>query len=485
MQIKPYFKHLLCAATLLLTGCSAYTPQVEADFESNWQPSSHPGQVALIADAHNALAQRIAMIREAQYYIELTYFSWDKDTSGLLLLNELKQASQRGVDVKLVLDDLLVFNEKWLAEIATIDNFDIKIFNPFSSRKSGWLGRSFDFQFNQSTRDHRLHEKYFNVDGKMMILGGRNIGDSYFGYSAQTNFFDLDILVKGETISVFEANFFELWSSKHVQPIEQVIKVNTDNRLANFTQSLKKIQEQNKEIIEVIETSIAQLEPLPFYEAQIYPVFDSLQKLTDQKPYFREHISKTLANLTTDNQHLVASTPYIIPIENSYDFLNNFDEQDAEITILTNSAASNDSGFVAATWQEDRAAILNKGVTLYEFKDDAVKQDNFFVTKMNFHNKAFIIDKQYSYVGSSNFDPRSNYLNIELGIIINSPEFAQILADYLLPSDEELYWLVKIDEQGDLSWQDKQQTQHKNPNYSGINKLSDWLIRKLNIKKEL
>ncbi|MDG2898319.1 phospholipase D-like domain-containing protein, partial [Vibrio parahaemolyticus] len=194
--------------------------------EANWQTTQHQADVYLIPTAPEAFARRVELVRNAQQSIDMTYFSWESDTLGLMLLNELKHAADRGVQVRLTLDDLLVFNEKWLADLSAHNNIQIRLFNPFDSRKSGWIGRAINFSTHQQRLDNRLHEKYFNVDHQWMILGGRNIGNDYFGYSRKANFFDMDVLFKGSIIQAFDQNYQQLWHSKHVTPIENIVKVN-------------------------------------------------------------------------------------------------------------------------------------------------------------------------------------------------------------------------------------------------------------------
>ena len=187
----------------LVTGCAQPFPEVEENFEASWKTNEYQAEAYLIPTADEAFARRVALVRNATSSIDMTYFSWDKNTLGLMLLDELKHAADRGVQVRITLDDLLVFNDKWLAELNEHDNIQIRIFNPFNSRKMGWIGRAFDFAGNQKKLDNRLHEKYFNVDHHSMILGDRIIGVEYFGFSKDANFFDMDTLFTGVIINPF------------------------------------------------------------------------------------------------------------------------------------------------------------------------------------------------------------------------------------------------------------------------------------------
>lgn len=261
-----------------LVGCASPNPSVPENFEANAKSRQYQAKAYLIPAANEAFARRIELVQQAQSSIDMTYFSWNGDTLGLTLLNELYLAAERGVKVRLTLDDLLVFNEKWLADIDSHPNIEIKIFNPFNSRKSGWIGRALDFQMHQKNLDNRLHEKYFNVDHQQMILGGRNIGDEYFGYSKSANFFDLDVLFQGEVIAAFADNYDKQWQSPYVVAVAELINVKPTTEMVEFNKALKKHQQKHKSIVADIERTTASLTPPSFIDVTVTPIFDSLKK---------------------------------------------------------------------------------------------------------------------------------------------------------------------------------------------------------------
>ncbi|WP_227006615.1 phospholipase D family protein [Shewanella donghaensis] len=475
----------MALAALIMSGCSMTYPEIDSSFESDWKVTEYQGEVSLIASAPEALARRIEFIRQAQNSVEMTHFSWKKDTSGLLLFNELKKAADRGVKVRISLDDLLVFNDKWMAELAFHDNIDIRLFNPFNSRKLGWMGRAFDFQFHQAQLDNRLHEKYFNVDGKIMILGGRNIGDDYFGYNQKANFFDLDAIFKGEIVSAFEDNFDSLWNSEHLTAITALVEVKHKGHYYEFNQALVKQTNEHQDVVDAIEQYVSGLNEIDYIPAKISPVFDSLAKLEDSKPYFRTRLEHLMDADIENAKKAVISTPYVIPTDKRFTALERLTANGANVILITNSSASNDSAFVPAYFEEYRPLLLDMGVDLYEFKDDAVNEDYYYHVDTYYHNKTLIIDDRYSYIGSSNFDPRSDFINIEFGVYIDSREFAKQLESYLLDKTSALYWHVTKDENGEIHWQSDDELHHSSPNYSDWNKVPNWFIRGLNLESEL
>ncbi|MGR2949386.1 phospholipase D family protein [Vibrio vulnificus] len=474
---------LIFTFSTLLVGCAQPYPEVEPDFEANWQTTQHQADVYLIPTAPEAFARRVELVRNAQQSIDMTYFSWESDTLGLMLLNELKHAADRGVQVRLTLDDLLVFNEKWLADLSAHNNIQIRLFNPFDSRKSGWIGRAINFSTHQQRLDNRLHEKYFNVDHQWMILGGRNIGNDYFGYSRKANFFDMDVLFKGSIIQAFDQNYQQLWHSKHVTPIENIVKVNPN--YSAFAKAVNKEEIDRNIILAEVEKQVKQLTSPNFITAQVTPVFDSLKKLENNKPYFRKRAERQVWQQITTANKAVISTPYVVPGNNGFAFIDTLMKQNTDVTLMTNSSASNDSGFIPAYYEEHRQTLLDKGVHILEYKNKAKNDDHYFHADTYYHNKTVILDDRLTYIGSSNFDPRSDFLNVEFGVLIQSETFAEHVMHYLTRQQDELFWQVSRDGQGQTQWQSMNETHTKNPNYGWWHKGPNWIFKKLNGEFEL
>ncbi|EGQ8946384.1 phospholipase D family protein [Vibrio parahaemolyticus] len=474
---------LIFTFSALLVGCAQPYPEVEPDFEANWQTTQHQADVYLIPTAPEAFARRVELVRNAQQSIDMTYFSWESDTLGLMLLNELKHAADRGVQVRLTLDDLLVFNEKWLADLSAHNNIQIRLFNPFDSRKSGWIGRAINFSTHQQRLDNRLHEKYFNVDHQWMILGGRNIGNDYFGYSRKANFFDMDVLFKGSIIQAFDQNYQQLWHSKHVTPIENIVKVNPN--YSAFAKAVNKEEIDRNIILAEVEKQVKQLTSPNFITAQVTPVFDSLKKLENNKPYFRKRAERQVWQQITTANKAVISTPYVVPGNNEFAFIDTLMKQKTDITLMTNSSASNDSGFIPAYYEEHRQTLLDKGVHILEYKNQAKNDDHYFHADTYYHNKTVILDDRLTYIGSSNFDPRSDFLNVEFGVLVQSEAFAEHVMHYLTRQQDELFWRVSRDGQGQPQWQSMNEIHTKSPNYGGWHKAPNWIFKRLNGEFEL
>ncbi|MCL1065783.1 phospholipase D family protein [Shewanella olleyana] len=489
MNMTRYYRQLtLCfsiLSALFLTGCATPNPIVNKDFESDYQTQTYQAEAYLITSAPEAFARRIALVRQAKQSIDMTYFSWNGDTLGLTLLNELKQAADRGVQVRLTLDDLLVFNDKWLADIDNLSNIQIRIFNPFNSRKSGWAGRAADFSLHQQTLDHRLHEKYFNVDHQRMILGGRNIGDEYFGYSKTANFYDLDVMFSGEVIKPFADNYERLWASEHLVPVSSLIHIKQSDGISHFTKAFKKAKKQHPETVANVEQTLSSLPTEKFTTVMVSPVFDSLNKLDDRLPYFRSRSEAVLKQEIAAAKNVTISTPYIIPTHGKFNVINQLTQQGTNVRLVTNSSASNDSTFLPAYYEEHRKTLLDMGVDIYEYKDSARNEDHYYHGDTYYHNKTMILDDKISYVGSSNFDPRSDFLNVEFGLFVHSEAFAQQINEYLFKEKNSLYWHVTQSENGEIQWQSGQEVQLSSPNYGSWHHLPDWIFKKMNGESEL
>ncbi|MBM7035312.1 phospholipase D-like domain-containing protein [Vibrio ulleungensis] len=475
----------LLGFALLVSGCAQQFPDVEKEFEQNWVPTQYSGHAYLLPTAKDAFAQRVSLIRQANSSIDMTYFSWESDTLGLVLFNEVKAAADRGVRVRLTLDDLLVFNDKWLAELNTHPNIDIKLFNPFHSRKLGWLGRAAEFTSHQQQLDNRLHEKYFNVDQNRMILGGRNVGDAYFGYHKQANFFDMDTLFKGDIITAFAAHFNHMWDSSYVVDISELIEANPDKPYKHFERLLEEQTHKNSAVIENIERSVDAL-PLPqFVDVSVRPVFDSLEKVETNKPYFRTRAERAIESELNHAKTAVISTPYLLPTDGHFRVIDQLVNNDAQVTLITNSSASNDSGFVPAYYEKYRKALLGKGVHMLEYKDDAFNDDHYYHANTYYHNKTLVLDNRVTFIGSSNFDPRSDFLNVEFGVFVESPEFAEQVINYLTHQQQKKFWQVTLTDNDEIIWTSGGKVHTGNPNYGRWHEIPNGLFRLLNGEFEL
>ncbi|MGC9461974.1 phospholipase D-like domain-containing protein, partial [Vibrio genomosp. F10] len=301
--------------------------------------------------------------------------------------------------------------------------------------------------------------------------------------SRKANFFDMDVLFKGSIIQAFDQNYQQLWNSKHVTPIENIVKVNPN--YSAFAKAVNKGEKDKNIILAEVEKQVKQLTSPDLITAQVTPVFDSLNKLANNKPYFRKRAEHQVWQQLATANKAVISTPYVVPSDGKFAFIDTLMEQKADITLMTNSSASNDSGFIPAYYEEHRQTLLDKGVHILEYKNQAKNDDHYFHSDTYYHNKTVILDDRLTYIGSSNFDPRSDFLNVELGVLIQSEAFAEHVMHYLTRQQDELFWQVSRDGQGQTQWQSMNETHTKNPNYGGWHKAPNWIFKQLNGEFEL
>lgn len=277
--LPPFIKYRLagiCAVVALVSGCSLSPLQTRSDSQfispaeaqdttlgRALQPlaDAHPGLsgIRALPDAHNAFAVRGLLTRAAEKSLDVQYYIWRNDTTGMLLLQNLQNAADRGVRVRLLLDDNGISKklDKDLALLNTHPNFEVRLFNPFVWRSPKTLNYLTDFH----RLNHRMHNKSFTVDNMATVVGGRNIGDEYFGATDQVLFADLDVLAFGEVVQSVSADFDKYWSSPMAYPIDQIVTLRATDKIDNLdlTENLKNNPERTKTYLEILaQTDIIQ-----------------------------------------------------------------------------------------------------------------------------------------------------------------------------------------------------------------------------------
>jgi len=342
----------------------------------------------LLNDSVDALLARIVLADRAKYSIDLQYYLFHSDATGKLLAQHLLAAADRGVRVRVLLDDLdKLGKDDVLRALDGHPHLEIRLFNPFHERKSSlWsMGKQFAGDFGRLNR--RMHNKTFIADGAMAVVGGRNIGDEYFDASGTYNFRDLDVL----TIA--------LWSAR----AEDLAREGPTGKWAWGTATY---------------------------------LADDPDKVDPEVDRRDLHMTPRIkAWLDTAQKRILLVSPYFVPGDKGVAYLAQKRAEGIEVSVLTNSLASTDAGNVYAAYASYRPKLLAAGVRLYELKPDAAHgetQKRFIGSSSgasSLHAKSMIVDDDHAFVGSMNLDPRSGNLNTEDGVIVTSPAFAQSLRD--------------------------------------------------------
>lgn len=444
----------------------------------------------LISDSSDALLVRIALADRAVHSLDLQYYMFHSDATGQLLAQHLLAAADRGVRVRLLLDDLHVAgNDAVLRALDGHPHIQIRLFNPFLERKSSlWsIGKQFAGDFSRLNR--RMHNKTFIADGSVAIVGGRNIGDEYFDADSNVNFRDLDVLAVGPVVAQIGEGFDRYWNSPQSFPIGAFhYKVPGDPELATLRKQLA-ANARSFSQTSYAQNLISRVGDLAHETPEAQWAWGPTTYLTDDpdkgNPEADDkglHMAPKLREWMDGAQHQVTLiSPYFVPGKKGVAYLTAMRQRGIAVNLLTNSLASTDSGGVYATYASYRTPLLAQGVGIYELKSDAGSHGggsgHFFGSSSggsSLHAKAMVVDDNHAFVGSMNLDPRSRDLNTEDGVIVESPVLAKallsIFADatkpahsyhvMLDPNTRSTYWLgqgpdgqpVRVDHAPDTSW---------------------------------
>ncbi|MFC4360816.1 phospholipase D family protein [Simiduia curdlanivorans] len=418
-----------------------------------------PPQQAFIPlnDGREALVARLALILQAEKSIDVQYYLYHNDTVGRLFTQYLIEASQRGVRVRLLVDDMATnWRDKDFAIIDQYPNIEVRLFNPFSVR--GAL-RSTQFLFDFSRVNHRMHNKALIVDNQMAIAGGRNIGNQYFSKGG-VQFADMDMLVTASATEDLSNVFDRYWNSDQVYPISQLVPLNTLTE-----QDRKAVQqvlidslttpESKQYVRELVQTDFyrrAKDNQLRWFYGSVDIYADPPDKRLDKNKdaYL---ISMLKPSLDSAKKSLFILSPYFVPGDQGVAYLAQKVKQGVEVTVVTNSLAATDVSAVHAGYSRYRQALLEAGVVLYEIKAVQGKTDKHWLgsSKSSLHAKTYIVDEHTTFVGSMNLDPRSIEINTETGVIFHDTKLAKHLLEQINSGPDGRYWQLRL-HKGRVAW---------------------------------
>ncbi|HEX5326411.1 MAG TPA: phospholipase D family protein [Acetobacteraceae bacterium] len=422
-----------------------------------------PSGVSLVSDNLAAFALRALSARAAIRSLDLLYYFWEEDVTGRLLARELLQAADRGVRVRLLLDDLYVRgSERVLATLAQHPSVEVRLFNPFQVRSWGALGNAVEFLFAGYRLNHRMHNKAWIVDGQLVIGGGRNIGDEYFDASSQFNFRDLDLVVTGAAATQAVEIFNRYWTHRRVRPLGEVGASHPlDGGLDELRRTLDAAAASTSAAyLERVQT-IPDLAGL-LAEGRVAVDAHKLRIVADPpgKGHGR-HRSPGMLNMILDalrggRARILLISPYLVPGRRGTRFLTALARRGVDISILTNSLAATDVLAVHGRYARYRRRLLRAGIALHELKRGGQEGRSLFGSGgASLHTKAFGVDDELIFVGSFNFDPRSATLNTEMGAFVENAVLAgQLREEHERLSDPARSWRVSL-VRGRVTWSDR------------------------------
>ena len=428
----------------------------------------HPGESGIYAmpNAHEAFAARVLLARAADRSLDVQYYIWHRDMTGTLLMEALCAAADRGVRVRLLLDDNNTSGlDTILAMLDSHPNIEVRLFNPFVTRKSRALGYLTDF----ARLNRRMHNKSFTADNQATIVGGRNVGDEYFGATNDVLFADLDVLAVGPVVDEVSRSFDLYWSSESSRPVEGLLPAGPPETREALSSDARRIEGSAEAVgytgalrnsTFVRELTEGSLE-MEWAVAHAYSD-DPAKGLGKAPPegLLTSRLERVLGPPATEFELI---SPYFVPTAEGVAWFEDMARRGVKIKVLTNALEATDVPFVHAGYAKRRKALLKAGVKLYELRRSSGagagrpprSQGGSGSSGSSLHAKTCGIDRARSFVGSFNFDPRSAKLNTEMGVVIESARLAQMIDDVFrdrVPIDS---YEVRLSDSGGLLWMER------------------------------
>jgi putative cardiolipin synthase len=415
-----------------------------------------------------ALTWRLVIIDSARHSLDLQYYVWFGDKVGQLLLARVIAAADRGVKVRLLFDDLstllqdmthIQLRDAALSQVDRHPNIEVRVFNPWQQREL--IGRAVEAAAQFERLNRRMHNKQMVADNRVAIIGGRNIGDEYFGLNVEFNFRDLDVLGVGPVARQASAVFDRYWNSDWVRDIPRDAPAAARGEPSEAErQALAALENdaRSRVILAGRRSWADEIESLPRLLHHGYSVVhtDSPSRAASVRNHMPEAFRQLLLSA---RREVLITNAYIIPDATFVQDLRDLASRGVAVRILTNSLASHDVAAVNSHYEGWRKPILDTGARLHEWRPDPALQPQLVDTApvrsafSGLHIKAMVIDRQRSFIGSMNLDPRSEEINSEMGVIIDSTPLARSLAEQMeADMRPENSWQVQIDGAGGLRW---------------------------------
>ncbi|WP_417362829.1 phospholipase D family protein [Gallaecimonas pentaromativorans] len=402
-----------------------------------WQQRLGTG-VRLLWDNKDALATRLALIQNAKASIDAQYYQWRADTSGKLLLAAVLDAAERGVRVRLLIDDVHTDDDPLIARLNVHQNVSIRLFNPFGSRVLTPITRPLEWLWDFSRANHRMHNKALIVDGELVVLGGRNVGDEYFGLHPRRNFLDMDLLAVGPIAEDVAEAFDLFYNAQWAVPVSRLISLRPLKREAR--QAFKNLKAfwdrpQCQALLASLPRGVLEQ---PLHPAGMEVLFDPPSKVHPLRKQRRRAGSRTaiaLGRLARETRHeLLVVSPYLVPSGEILGQMGQLKGAGAQVRILTNSLAANDVVIAHSGYAAQRHAMLATGIELFELASDAdLPGGQEAGSQSGLHAKLIAYDKRRLFVGTFNLDPRSIFINTEMGLLLDCPAIVAELEAQLAP----------------------------------------------------
>lgn len=437
---------------------------------------------------HDALLARISLIESAQKSLDLQYYIYRGDETSNFITWRLYEAAERGVRIRMLLDDMQKRNDKMMAALNAHPNIEIRLFNPHQYRSARFWGFATDFD----RLNRRMHNKSLIADSVAAVVGGRNIGNEYFSFESEVSFGDFDLLLYGESVQQTADQFDLYWNSVYAEPMEWVFPGSEQVSDSVIKKQVDKLQLEEKFSKGRYNfTNLDMYKELTQHKLNLYwgngeIWFDLPDKVATHKSQLIGNLSELLKSV---DHSFVLISPYFVPTEAGTKALTNAAKRGVDITIITNSLASNDVFAVHGWYSKYRQELLASGIDIWEVKASAKLKSKWSLTgssRASLHAKAMLIDQKTLFVGSMNWDPRSAKLNTEMAFVIEQQEYVQSFLATLPEILNNNAYHVTLRE-GDIVWTDNKNGQEydSEPEAGMWRKMGAWFSGILPIEDQL
>ncbi|MDH3986472.1 MAG: phospholipase D family protein [Gammaproteobacteria bacterium] len=450
-----------------------------------------------LADNLEALRWRLLLADLATETLDAQYYLWNGDASGKLLVLHLLDAADRGVRVRLLVDDVFTIDSDTnIAAINSHPNIEIRIFNPWKDRGS-LLRRMTEYIGSSQRLNQRMHNKLFVADNHVAIVGGRNIGNPYFGLGEHYNFRDLEVVTAGPVTEDISDSFDLYWNDDWAVTGEAFSPPGYKPPDIAASREALRAELQEMQVFEQ-----AGLEYQLHYQqllaelvdasdtGDVWVVYDDPPAAVANDTGVRK-VAKLQGISKTFNHDLVIASAYFIPDELFLDNLRALTERGVRVRVITNSLASTNHTMVNSGYAPWRRRLLEAGVELFEYRGDIADTGGIVAPGINshaitLHTKAFVVDNETVYIGSLNMDPRSLHINTEMGLLIRDPGLAtEVMLALQQDMQPENSWRVSLNEDNELTWESTAGTVQLQPARSFGQRVADFLYGLLPIKDQL
>ena len=504
-SIKMRFFVILTVLTLFVSGCSTLKP-VQLPDENTLPPSDAPLWQSLTAirpdnwfmplnDGKRALDWRITAIDSAVESIDLQTFLWDFDTAGSLILDRLVSAADRGVMVRILIDDtFLISEDQILVGLADHPKIEYRVFNPFKHRSSRFVSREILNLTEFHRLDHRMHNKSMIVDNQIVIIGGRNLADEYFGLNSEANFRDMELLAGGPIVQEVTASFDDYFNDDWSLPIDMVTHIEP-----NFIalDSVRHLRDPGFYEYEDISPEARRR----LWEDAVRKAFGGEAFLFVDKPPVENPSADSSAPvqlamqmvelLNEAEEEILIISAYLIPSIKLEGAVKRAVQRGVDVRILTNSIRSNNHLAAHSAYRKHINELLTDGAKLHEVRIDASDRHLYMFPptdkkSLALHAKALVIDWDKVFIGSANLDPRSLRLNTEMGLLVYSEALnAEVRSMVERDFSQENAWHLKFNEDGNIIWVSGNVVLTSQPAESFMQRIEDWFFMHLPIEDEM